>query len=924
MPLRGESIGTAYVRVLADGSGLPKSVRDEFDNAGESFDDAGNVTAKRYKEAFSKEMESHTGRSLDDALAKALARDDFVKEFFEGEGWRKFETNIRARFGDAGQDAANQLRDRFIHSGSLDGIEDEIERIVSRINVNVDKSIAASEQEAARVRKLGEDFRAVWLDVEDDSDRAGNALTRFFGRLRGGSNDVNRTTTIFGRLARTTDHLADGIGRAFGKGSRNDFLNFVGSFTANTAKLISVPFKLADNLGQFTKGFRDALKAGEGFFSAISSGFSNMARDAEGGSTALAGAFSNLFISLPALAVALLGIVSILSIVASLISGIVAALIAMASTVSFALVAVLATLGALLPPIALGIGTIVLGITTLDNKSKKALKEGLKPFIKGLKDLGETAREGFLETFNADLGDVADKMRILHPLVGAIGEAFGEIGNQIVDSLDSPTLRRFINQMTRFAPNALESLTNIAGNTLKAILAIFTDSEPMARRFLNWLEDITGEFADFITANPKQVTDFLKDAAGSARSLGHFLGAAAKVLGDLLFSDSGRKAGNQIFNDMADALNEFDDFLDKHPDALGEFFQNGVDVARSIGNIAVSLGHIFAALDSPEGHKNLELILDLVANINALAGPLASISNFSLDSSGFNTLSTVLPMLDDFARTVAGIGNITIPAPNWHALVDWIPGVLHQVGHFFQQLGHLFDGPGGGQVLAIQPPTIHWASALNAVAGFFQDVIRLGTAPQRQIVQAMQGAANGVIRALGSIPGHLGHLGGPAGDFAVAAAGWALGILHEIQTVPGSILAFFHGLGDRIADAIGSIGLHFDFPSPPSWLSKAAGPGGILLDRLTASGGIFDSAQVRVIAEAGREAVVPLDRPLDQVDPSVRWLAALARGQSMNSLHSTLGTGGKTINNEWNITMPSADPIAAANELLNRMAGSVI
>lgn len=47
----------------------------------------------------------------------------------------------------------------------------------------------------------------------------------------------------------------------------------------------------------------------------------------------------------------------------------------------------------------------------------------------------------------------------------------------------------------------------------------------------------------------------------------------------------------------------------------------------------------------------------------------------------------------------------------------------------------------------------------------------------------------------------------------------------------------------------------------------------------TAIGGIFDGAQTRVIAEAGPEAVVPLNRPLDQVDPDVRWLSAIAQGK---------------------------------------------
>lgn len=46
----------------------------------------------------------------------------------------------------------------------------------------------------------------------------------------------------------------------------------------------------------------------------------------------------------------------------------------------------------------------------------------------------------------------------------------------------------------------------------------------------------------------------------------------------------------------------------------------------------------------------------------------------------------------------------------------------------------------------------------------------------------------------------------------------------------------------------------------------------------TATGGTFYGAQTRIIGEAGPEAVVPLNRPLNQVDPSVRALSAVAQG----------------------------------------------
>src|SRR6478672_791481 len=102
MPLRGESVGTAYVRILADGTDLPRSIRDEFDHSTGAFDDAGSVAAKHYKKSFEEELASRQGRGLDKAFAEGLAHADVADAFFNGPEWKRFEHNVKARFGEQG------------------------------------------------------------------------------------------------------------------------------------------------------------------------------------------------------------------------------------------------------------------------------------------------------------------------------------------------------------------------------------------------------------------------------------------------------------------------------------------------------------------------------------------------------------------------------------------------------------------------------------------------------------------------------------------------------------------------------------------------------------------------------------------------------------------------------------------------------
>ncbi|QNJ55534.1 tape measure protein [Microbacterium phage Phinky] len=89
----------------------------------------------------------------------------------------------------------------------------------------------------------------------------------------------------------------------------------------------------------------------------------------------------------------------------------------------------------------------------------------------------------------------------------------------------------------------------------------------------------------------------------------------------------------------------------------------------------------------------------------------------------------------------------------------------------------------------------------------------------------------------------------------------------------------------------------------------------------TATGGTFSGAQARIIGEAGPEAVVPLNRPLGQVDPSVRALSAIAQGLTPMPGMASGGVvgGGRNITFEaGSIVVEGADdPRQTAYEVLD-------
>lgn len=108
--------------------------------------------------------------------------------------------------------------------------------------------------------------------------------------------------------------------------------------------------------------------------------------------------------------------------------------------------------------------------------------------------------------------------------------------------------------------------------------------------------------------------------------------------------------------------------------------------------------------------------------------------------------------------------------------------------------------------------------------------------------------------------------------------GWKNTVIGFFDNIQAGIQNAFKSAFNYVADAwnktVGKLSWTI-----PDWVP---GIGGNTIKAPTipkyAAGGVFDKATLGVFGEAGSEALVPLNRPLSQVDPSVRALSAFAQG----------------------------------------------
>lgn len=135
----------------------------------------------------------------------------------------------------------------------------------------------------------------------------------------------------------------------------------------------------------------------------------------------------------------------------------------------------------------------------------------------------------------------------------------------------------------------------------------------------------------------------------------------------------------------------------------------------------------------------------------------------------------------------------------------------------------------------------------------------------------------------------------------------------------------FVSLGSNIIDGMLQ-GIKSAFGSLKSWLTTSIAnirlnipTPTIRMPNLpwTATGGVFNGAQHRIIGEAGPEAVVPLNRDLSKVDPSVRALSAFAQGKG----NANIGDKGTSIEaGAITVVTPYSNPELVAEAVLDAFA----
>ena len=526
-----------------------------------------------------------------------------------------------------------------------------------------------------------------------------------------------------------------------------------------------------------------------------------------------------------------------------------------------------------------------------------AIFAGAQPIITDLGSAFGSLIRGVLEFTQAAIP-------LAQALTGEFSAWAAALGQDITAGLQSGKIQAFLAQAKQDFDLLKDIIQNVGG-ALKTTFSIGTET---GRGFLQDLASITQKW-DAWTKSAEGNTAIQKFFDSSAAAMNAFMpviGALASALAGM-FSNPAAQAGfASLSKGLADLL-----------PVVGQLFQ----AFSNLGIIQV-IGQIMSAL------------APALAPLMPILTQLATTIGFVLQGA-FEALAPILPPLSDALQTiaqavvplVAALGGALVPVIG--AIIQVIIPLLPIIAQMAAAIGEVLTAA----VQALTPLLIALSPIFQFLFSNVGPIIPVLTTVAAIMTNVLVPAITAVIGWIGTVIGwfinwrtSLAAMGAAAtavfATITSTVSSWASSVGQFVSNVVG----FFNNLGSRIADGVRGVGDAIAKPFLSAYdriegfvssvvslfagfgsrvLGAVSSMGGQILEKLLgglpgpvrsalgfARGGVVLGPVTATIGESGAEAIVPLNRPLSQVDPSVRLLSAIAQGKMPGFAAGGLVTGG--------------------------------
>lgn len=551
-----------------------------------------------------------------------------------------------------------------------------------------------------------------------------------------------------------------------------------------------------------------------------------------------------------------------------------------------------------------GVGGLV-GAFAIFARDMEDIPEGLRGAAQAFKDLSIPLKEAqdvlasrAFANGEESFRKIGEVIRTLTPSLGVLGDSINNIVTKFADWAASADGVRLLSGLIEKSGPIFEKLLDVVGKLGTALLEAFNNP-----KFQKAIDDmLTGigkmfdTFGNFVRSD--EFGTWIENTGIIMGKFGDLIGGLSDMINDLVTPEAYKRTGAFLDN-LTESLPGLTGLLE----VIGELDPFGI-LAQGLSELLPALQPLFDLLE-PIGSIVRDLLIGAFEQLHLILLPLAPI--LEVFAIGFQiaalALQKWLEYLTPFWDTLQTLGAAIATAgdtiwtklePAFNDLFDTIIELLPTADEFTAWINEY-------AIPAIEK-FAEWlgdegAKAIETFAKWLKD----------DAVPAMKDfwewLANKVWPAVKDASVVLGNA---ISAFMRFASGVNLAL--SIMTSPIRFaIDLFNKLASAASIAMGKAG-------------AAKAVGGTLPK--TAKGGLFNGAQARIIGEAGAEAVVPLNRPLGQVDPSVRWLSAIAQGMKPPMASGGVSGGGRSILVEAGaiVVQEAGSGLATSVEVLDRLA----
>lgn len=665
---------------------------------------------------------------------------------------------------------------------------------------------------------LGKNIGDAYIEVHSDTGPFRRELRRE-ARAAGAEAGDEFDRSLGSRLGR----LDIGLRRL--RGSRNDFLNIIGVMAGGLERLFGESIRSGfERVGSVIAGFGRTLAQTNGPLTAVGNALDKfgLAIGRLGG-----GGIDGLIIQIGAFVIGLQALLSIAGPVAAGLSGLFAAVTALAVGLGGALLGGVVALGPALAALGGGVGALVVAFSDLSKQQKAAFT----PLKDLLDEVRGSVQEALFKNAGSQIKELAAALRPLGGLLTALAGEFSEWADDVLKAVGpNGRVNQSLQTLGKSIPGLFRTLLDLISNLSAGFTGLFAGAAPGAQRLFDGFNRAAAAFAEWSNsvAGQTAINDFMNtaiDLLGDIWDLAKQVGSTLSNLWEM----GGAEAARTIIQDIANAFRDLNAYMESPAgrQAVLDFFQNGINVLRTIGPFLQAVIDLFRSLDTEFNRTAFQKVVDGLTSIVGglqILGTVAQavLINFTTFVNGVKNVANSLGNLQQksaqagqaFRKNITDAFNKV--SNGVKPVIDKILSLrspMDSAGQAGQRLRERISTAVQGLNLAVikaigsairqfQNLSTRAASAANAAVGSLRNLASQANSALSRFASSIQQGIQRAVTFFGQLPGRaVSALQGLNSSLYTAGVNAIQGLYNGIVSKAGSVISYVSNLAGQVAGA---------------------------------------------------------------------------------------------------------------------------